>query len=83
MSDRGASIRIPLQVSKDGKGYLEDRRPNANMDPVRRGPADGRHGLQRDVSHDVGEPMGADLDRTVMSAPIGCATGDVPAPSTD
>jgi len=33
VSDRGASIRIPLQVFKDGKGYLEDRRPNANMDP--------------------------------------------------
>ena len=33
VSDRGASIRIPLQVSIDGKGYLEDRRPNANMDP--------------------------------------------------
>ena len=33
VSDRGASIRIPLQVYKDGKGYLEDRRPNANMDP--------------------------------------------------
>jgi glutamine synthetase len=33
VSDRGASIRIPLQVSRDGKGYLEDRRPNANVDP--------------------------------------------------
>ena len=33
VSDRGASIRIPWQVSKDGKGYLEDRRPNANVDP--------------------------------------------------
>jgi glutamine synthetase len=33
VSDRGASIRIPWQVHKDGKGYLEDRRPNANMDP--------------------------------------------------
>ena len=33
VSDRGASIRIPLQVFKDGRGYLEDRRPNANMDP--------------------------------------------------
>ena len=33
MSDRGASIRIPWQVDKDGKGYAEDRRPNANMDP--------------------------------------------------
>lgn len=33
VSDRGASIRIPLQTAKDGYGYLEDRRPNANMDP--------------------------------------------------
>jgi glutamine synthetase len=30
---RGASIRIPLQVAQDGCGYLEDRRPCANMDP--------------------------------------------------
>jgi len=33
VSDRGASIRIPWQVAKDQKGYLEDRRPNANCDP--------------------------------------------------
>ncbi len=33
VSDRGASVRIPWQVAKDGKGYIEDRRPNANMDP--------------------------------------------------
>lgn len=33
VSDRGASIRIPWQVEIDKKGYLEDRRPNANMDP--------------------------------------------------
>ncbi len=33
VSDRGASIRIPWQVAQDGKGYLEDRRPNANADP--------------------------------------------------
>jgi glutamine synthetase len=33
VSDRGASVRIPWQVEKDGKGYIEDRRPNANMDP--------------------------------------------------
>lgn len=33
VSDRGASIRIPLQVAQDGKGYLEDRRPAANADP--------------------------------------------------
>jgi glutamine synthetase len=33
VSDRGASVRIPWQVAVDQKGYLEDRRPNANMDP--------------------------------------------------
>jgi glutamine synthetase len=33
VSDRGASVRIPWQVEKDGKGYIEDRRPNANCDP--------------------------------------------------
>lgn len=33
VSDRGASIRIPLQVSRNGYGYLEDRRPGANADP--------------------------------------------------
>jgi len=33
VSDRGASIRIPWQVNKDGKGYLEDRRPASNCDP--------------------------------------------------
>ncbi|XP_047661863.1 glutamine synthetase-like [Tachysurus fulvidraco] len=27
------SIRIPLQVSQDKRGYLEDRRPAANCDP--------------------------------------------------
>ncbi len=32
-SDRGASIRIPWGTAKDKKGWLEDRRPNANMDP--------------------------------------------------
>lgn len=33
VSDRGASVRIPWQVFVDQKGYLEDRRPNANADP--------------------------------------------------
>ncbi|MGB5812144.1 MAG: glutamine synthetase GlnII [Polyangiales bacterium] len=33
VSDRGASIRIPMATSLDGKGYLEDRRPCANIDP--------------------------------------------------
>jgi len=33
VGDRGASIRIPARVSNEGKGYLEDRRPAANLDP--------------------------------------------------
>ncbi|MFV0526013.1 MAG: glutamine synthetase GlnII [Acidimicrobiales bacterium] len=33
VSDRGASVRIPWQVAKEKKGYIEDRRPNANADP--------------------------------------------------
>jgi glutamine synthetase len=33
VSNRGASVRIPWQVEVEGKGYIEDRRPNANMDP--------------------------------------------------
>jgi glutamine synthetase len=32
-SDRGASIRFPLHVATAGRGYLEDRRPCANVDP--------------------------------------------------
>lgn len=35
VSDRTASIRIPLQVEKNGKGYIEDRRPCADADPYR------------------------------------------------
>ena len=33
VSNRGASVRIPWQVARDQKGYAEDRRPNANVDP--------------------------------------------------
>ena len=33
VSDRGASVRIPWQTVKNNKGYIEDRRPNANCDP--------------------------------------------------
>jgi len=33
VADRGASIRIPAQSFKDGKGYYEDRRPASNIDP--------------------------------------------------
>jgi len=32
-ADRTASIRIPRKVASTGRGYLEDRRPNANADP--------------------------------------------------
>lgn len=32
-ADRGASVRIPMIAVNEGKGYLEDRRPAANMDP--------------------------------------------------
>ena len=36
VSDRSASIRIPVQVPKWGwKGYLEDRRPNSAADPYK------------------------------------------------
>jgi glutamine synthetase len=33
VGDRGASVRIPLHVKQAGRGYLEDRRPCANIDP--------------------------------------------------
>jgi glutamine synthetase len=33
VSNRGASVRIPWQVEVDKKGYIEDRRPCANIDP--------------------------------------------------
>ena len=35
VSDRTASIRIPRSVQETGRGYLEDRRPNANADPYK------------------------------------------------
>jgi glutamine synthetase len=36
VSDRGASIRIPVGVANNNwKGYLEDRRPASNADPYR------------------------------------------------
>ena len=50
VSDRGASIRIPWQVEIDGKGYIEDRRPNANMDP---------YTVTRLIMETVGEATGA------------------------
>lgn len=36
VSDRGASIRIPISTVENGwKGYLEDRRPNSSADPYK------------------------------------------------
>ena len=36
VSDRGASIRIPIAtVENSWNGYLEDRRPASNADPYR------------------------------------------------
>jgi len=35
VADRGASIRIPRTAEKDGRGYMEDRRPAANCDAYR------------------------------------------------
>ena len=36
VSDRGASIRIPIAVPENGwKGWLEDRRPASNADPYK------------------------------------------------
>ena len=33
VANRGASVRIPTETKKNGKGYFEDRRPASNMDP--------------------------------------------------
>jgi UDP-N-acetylglucosamine pyrophosphorylase len=35
VADRGASIRIPRDAEKNGRGYMEDRRPAANCDPYK------------------------------------------------
>ncbi len=46
VSDRGASVRIPWQVEKDGKGCIEDRRPERERRPVRGDPPAGGHLLR-------------------------------------
>jgi len=35
VSDRGASLRVPIQTSLNWKGYIEDRRPASNADPYK------------------------------------------------
>lgn len=32
VGSRGVSIRVPVAAARDGKGYLEDRRPSSNVD---------------------------------------------------
>jgi glutamine synthetase len=33
VANRGCSVRIPTLTEKAGRGYYEDRRPAANIDP--------------------------------------------------
>jgi glutamine synthetase len=33
VADRSASVRVPTKTSRDGRGYLEDRRPASDIDP--------------------------------------------------
>jgi glutamine synthetase len=33
VANRGSSIRVGRDTEKEGKGYVEDRRPSSNMDP--------------------------------------------------
>lgn len=33
ISDRGSSIRVPIDTGREWKGYVEDRRPASNCDP--------------------------------------------------
>ena len=33
VANRGCSIRVGRDTEKNGKGYMEDRRPASNMDP--------------------------------------------------
>ena len=33
VANRGASVRVGRDTERDGKGYMEDRRPASNMDP--------------------------------------------------
>jgi glutamine synthetase len=33
VANRGASVRIPRDTEREGKGYFEDRRPASNADP--------------------------------------------------
>lgn len=35
VADRGASVRIPKHVQREGGGYFEDRRPASSADPYR------------------------------------------------
>ena len=75
VSDRGASVRIPWQVEVDKKGYLEDRRPNANCDPYVDHPAAGQHHLRRrrrgvTDRHSIRVPLGEPRKGASSEAPF-------------
>ncbi|KAK3524135.1 hypothetical protein QTP70_018037 [Hemibagrus guttatus] len=53
VASRGVSIRIPLNVSQDKRGYLEDRRPAANCDPYAVTSAIARTCLMEDEVEDL------------------------------
>ena len=67
VSDRGASIRIPLQVLQGRQGLPRGPSPERQHGPVRGHPADRRHGLLGDLMPHRGEarrplpPAGAPL----------------------
>ena len=77
--NRGASVRIPWQVEIDKKGYIEDRRPNANMRPVRRHPADRRDLLRRPGRGRVAAPRTTTI-RPRGGAAAGGSPSCVPGP---
>jgi glutamine synthetase len=53
VSDRGRSIRIPRHVANQGHGYLEDRRPAANLDPYLVTERIMRTCLLREIQHQI------------------------------
>ena len=68
VSDRTASIRIPLDTATSGYGYLEDRRPNANACPyevamqmLRTAQIADSHSLAEEVSSQIQEEVSSQI----------------------
>ena len=74
VSDRGASIRIPLQCYKDRQGLPRGPSSERQHGSVRRHPADRRHGLLGDLMPHRGEAPGP--------SPRSAAIADPSDPST-